>query len=82
MNALLRGDDPTNPVVATVGSGSGSSWGTGGMATKLTAAGIASAAGIRTVIMQAVDMTAVPDIITGFGDPQLGTQVGIGHRLS
>ena len=43
---------------------SGSGLGTGGMATKLTAARLASASGCNTVIMHARDLPEMPDIIT------------------
>ena len=48
--------------------GGGSSWGTGGMATKLVAAQLASAAGVRTVIMHSADMRLVPDVVAGKED--------------
>ncbi|KAI7845040.1 hypothetical protein COHA_001406 [Chlorella ohadii] len=43
----------------------GTQWGTGGMATKLTAARIATAAGCRMVICSAVDPAVIPKIIAG-----------------
>ncbi|KAK9786300.1 hypothetical protein WJX73_008025 [Symbiochloris irregularis] len=46
----------------------GTQWGTGGMATKLAAARIATAAGCHTVICQASDPAAVQQIIRGARD--------------
>ena len=43
----------------------GTQWGTGGMATKLTAARIATAAGCRMVICHYNDPGAIPRIIAG-----------------
>lgn len=43
----------------------GSQWGTGGMATKLTAARIATSAGVRTVITQGQQPTHLPKILGG-----------------
>jgi glutamate 5-kinase len=49
----------------------GSAWGTGGMATKITAAEIATVAGVRTVIMQGRTPENISKILAG---EQLGTQ--------
>ena len=51
--------------------GCGSKYGTGGMATKLTAAHLASAAGCKTVICSSKDPTKIRDIING--DRSVGT---------
>ena len=50
-------------------------WGTGGMATKLQAAAIATAAGVRTVITRSTEPKTVLRIIRG--EAQIGTQVRI-----
>jgi glutamate 5-kinase len=50
---------------------SGTQWGTGGMATKLTAARIATSSGVRTVITQGKQPENIIKIIQG---EQLGTQ--------
>ena len=52
-------------------SDSGSGWGTGGMVTKLTAARIATSAGVRTVITQGKQPTNILKIIQG---EAIGTQ--------
>lgn len=46
----------------------GTAWGTGGMATKLTAAGIATAAGCRMVICHFRDPGAIVEILAGRED--------------
>ena len=46
--------------MSTTARAGGSSWGTGGMYTKLVAAGLASAAGVRTIIMDSGDVAAIP----------------------
>jgi glutamate 5-kinase len=51
--------------------GQGSRWGTGGMATKISAAAIATDAGVRTVITQGQTPTDIPRILAG--EP-IGTQ--------
>ncbi|WP_414619672.1 glutamate 5-kinase [Calothrix sp. CCY 0018] len=50
---------------------SGSQWGTGGMATKISAARIATAAGVRTVITDGKQPSNIPKIIQG---KSIGTQ--------
>ena len=50
---------------------SGSKWGTGGMATKISAARIATAAGVRTVITDGKQPSNIPKIIQG---KSIGTQ--------
>lgn len=52
-------------------SNNGSGWGTGGMATKLTAARIATSAGVRTVITNGQQPTNIAKIIHG---EAIGTQ--------
>ncbi len=55
-----------NALDVDVGSGAGSSVGTGGMVTKLTAARIASAAGCQTIIcLASVQSTAIADVLEG-----------------
>ena len=54
-----------------VEAGSSSKWGTGGMVTKLTAAGIATSAGVRTVITQGKQPENIKKILQG---EQIGTQ--------
>lgn len=49
----------------------GSRWGTGGMATKIAAAAIATGAGVRTVITQGQTPTNIPRILAG---EAIGTQ--------
>ncbi|MFN5854395.1 MAG: glutamate 5-kinase [Pseudanabaenaceae cyanobacterium] len=53
------------------GAGGGTQWGTGGMTTKLEAARIASAAGVRTVISRGAVPERIGQIING---ESLGTQ--------
>jgi glutamate 5-kinase len=56
----------------TVQAGSpGSNWGTGGMATKITAARIATEAGVRTVITRGTNPQAIAQVIAG---ASIGTQ--------
>lgn len=50
---------------------SGSQWGTGGMATKISAARIATAAGVRTVITEGKQPSNIQEIIQG---KSIGTQ--------
>ncbi len=52
-------------------SSEGKSWGTGGMVTKITAARIATSAGVRTVIMHGREPENIPKILAG--EP-IGTQ--------
>lgn len=54
-----------------IGASAGSAWGTGGMATKLAAARIASASGVTTVITQGKTPANIPEILNGAA---LGTQ--------
>jgi glutamate 5-kinase len=49
----------------------GSRWGTGGMATKISAAAIATGAGVRTVIMRGQNPAAISQILAG---ELIGTQ--------
>lgn len=53
--------------------GAGTQWGTGGMATKLTAARIATAAGCSTAVLHAVRPEAIRAVIAG--DPAAGGTV-------
>eukprot|EP00955_Chlamydomonas_euryale_P076731 362760-Chlamydomonas_euryale.AAC.4 len=53
-------------------SSSGTQWGTGGMATKLTAGRIATAAGTTMAIINAAHVDYVPRVIAG--EPNLGTK--------
>eukprot|EP00296_Roombia_truncata_P000135 JP435797.1.p1 GENE.JP435797.1~~JP435797.1.p1 ORF type:complete len:388 (-),score=92.16 JP435797.1:219-1382(-) len=54
-------------------SGGSSQWGTGGMATKIAAANLATAAGIRTLLLNSQRMLDIPQIISGELQ-QVGTQ--------
>ena len=58
---------------------SGSQWGTGGMATKLAAARIATASGVRTVITQGKEPQNISQIIEG---KAIGTQFEAQTRAS
>ena len=51
--------------IMELGGGSGSSQGTGGMATKLSAASIATEAGVRTVIMHGNNPAAMYNVVEG-----------------
>ena len=67
---LVKGiDELTELQVQTTDSGSG--WGTGGMVTKIEAARIATASGVRTVIMEGKEPQNILKILNG--EP-LGTQ--------
>jgi glutamate 5-kinase len=58
------------PIVQVDTSTSGTQWGTGGMATKLTAARLATAAGCKMVISNAGKVEQIPRILRG---EKLGT---------
>jgi glutamate 5-kinase len=66
----LVSSDEFNQLQVAAGS-SGSQWGTGGMATKLAAARIATSTGVRTVITQGKRPENILDILQG---KDLGTQ--------
>lgn len=66
----LVGSDELNQLQVNAGS-SGSQWGTGGMATKLSAARIATSTGVRTVITQGKQPQNILQILQG---ADLGTQ--------
>lgn len=66
----IKTSDTVNAADGSDGGGGGAGWGTGGMATKLTAAHMATAAGCRMVIASADACDAIPKII---GGERLGT---------
>lgn len=55
------------PEIEALGGGGGTKWGTGGMATKLSAARRAMAAGIDMVIANSARLDALYDIVAGGG---------------
>ena len=63
----------TLPAAAAGANGAGTQWGTGGMATKLTAARIATAAGCSTAVLHAARPEAIRAVIAG--DPAAGGTV-------
>lgn len=80
VDALYTGNPSTDPTATPVHevddvhdlavdtAEAGTQWGTGGMATKLTAAGIATAAGCRMVICHFNNPSVIVDIIGGESD--------------
>ena len=65
-NACLIGVvEAITPEIEALAGGNGTSLGTGGMVTKLRAAGIATEAGIDTVIMNGADPTDIYKLVDG-----------------
>ena len=62
---LIHRVDAITPEIEALGGGGGTQWGTGGMATKLTAARRAMAHGIDMVIANSNDLNALYDIVEG-----------------
>lgn len=62
---LIHHVEAITPEIEALGGGGGSQWGTGGMATKLTAAKRAMSHGIDMVIANSSDLNALYDIVEG-----------------
>ncbi|MCI8475384.1 MAG: glutamate 5-kinase [Oscillospiraceae bacterium] len=62
---LIHRVEAITPEIEALGGGGGTQWGTGGMATKLTAAKRAMAHGIDMVIANSCDLNALYDIVEG-----------------
>lgn len=62
---LIHRVETITPEIEALGGGGGSQWGTGGMATKLTAAKRAMSHGIDMVIANSGDLNALYDIVEG-----------------
>lgn len=62
---LIHRVEAITPEIEALGGGGGTQWGTGGMATKLTAAKRAMAHGIDMVIANSNDLNALYDIVEG-----------------
>ena len=62
---LIHRVEIITPEIEALGGGGGTQWGTGGMATKLTAAKRAMAHGIDMVIANSNDLNALYDIVEG-----------------
>ena len=62
---LIHRVDAITPEIEALGGGGGTQWGTGGMATKLTAAKRSMAHGIDMVIANSNDLNALYDIVEG-----------------
>lgn len=62
---LIHRVEAITPEIEALGGGGGSQWGTGGMATKLTAAKRAMSHGIDMVIANSGDLNALYDIVEG-----------------
>ena len=62
---LIRRVEDISPEIEALGGGGGTQWGTGGMATKLTAARRAMAHGIDMVITNSDKLDALYDIVEG-----------------
>ena len=70
---LIHRVDAITPEIEALGGGGGTQWGTGGMATKLTAAKRSMAHGIDMVIANSDDLNALYDIVEG---KDVGTRFG------
>ncbi|MBQ7624167.1 MAG: glutamate 5-kinase [Clostridia bacterium] len=62
---LIRFVESITPEIEKMAGGAGTSRGTGGMATKIEAAGIAASVGCATCIMNSADMRRIYDLLEG-----------------
>jgi len=62
---LIREVTAITPEIEALAGGAGSQFGTGGMATKIAAAKIATAAGIHTVIMNGKNADRIQFVLSG-----------------